>query len=340
MIDAQPEATPLTPQEQHVRRAHLTVCLTLLALLAAAYLTTATLVADRLPQRVPVHFGVDGVADGWLDRWVALVAFGLLSLGLPLLLLVVFAVGQWWRGSSARFTSALVCAVAVGLVALFVALLWSVADATTEVTLSAWFLLGPLALAVVAGLLVSLVLPPSLPQPEPVVAQPLDIAPSDRVSWFGRASSSQPLVLALLAGVLVVVGALHLLGEDGVVVINRFRNRHEVAVGQREGVGKATVLTLQPQQGARAAMGAEASEAQVAFAANGVDGPDDALPRQFPWIVAVDRFHHADELMPQHAAMGVGSHGRVSIECRNPQPQWPDNRLARPCLGSGMAGRK
>ena len=112
MIDAQTETTPLTPEEQHVRRAHLTVCLTLLALLAAAYLTTATLVADRLPQRVPVHFGVDGVADGWLDRWVALVAFGLLSLGLPLLLLVVFAVGQWWRGSSARFTSALVCAVA------------------------------------------------------------------------------------------------------------------------------------------------------------------------------------------------------------------------------------
>lgn len=213
MIDAQPEATPLTPQEQHVRRAHLTVCLTLLALLAAAYLTTATLVADRLPQRVPVHFGVDGVADGWLDRWVALVAFGLLSLGLPLLLLVVFAVGQWWRGSSARFTSALVCAVAVGLVALFVALLWSVADATTEVTLSAWFLLGPLALAVVVGLLVSLVLPPSLPQPEPVVAQPLDIAPSDRVSWFGRARSSQPLVLALLAGVLVVVGAVVATGE-------------------------------------------------------------------------------------------------------------------------------
>lgn len=208
MIDAQTETTPLTPEEQHVRRAHLTVCLTLLAVLAAAYLTLATLVADGLPHRVPVHFGLDGAADGWLDRWVALVAFGLLALGVPTLLLAVFALGQWWRGSSARFTSAVVCAVAVGLVTLFAALLWTVAEATTEVRMSAWLLLGPLALAVVTGLLVAALLPPALPQPEPVVAEPLEIAPSDRVSWFGRADSPQPLILALLGAVLIVVVAV------------------------------------------------------------------------------------------------------------------------------------
>lgn len=217
MIDAQPDTTALTPKEQHVRRAHLTVCLTLLAVLAVAYLAVVLRVIDSLPGRVPVHFGVDGVADGWLDRRVAVVAFGLLSVGLPLLLLVVFAAGQWWRGSSARFISALVCAVAVGLVTLFSALLWSAAhgtwlmtqpglDGMAEVRMSAWLVLGPLVVAVAVGLLVALVLPPSLPQPEPVVAEPIEIAPSDRVSWFGRAHGSQPLTLVLLAGVLLVVG--------------------------------------------------------------------------------------------------------------------------------------
>ena len=220
MIDAQTPTSTLTPEERRVRRAHLTVCLTLLAVVAAVYGGVAAAVAADLPARVPVHFGVDGVADGWLDRGVALVAFGLLALGIPALLLVVFALGQWWRGSSARFTSAVVCAVAVGLVTLFAALLWSAADAggldllegsadgTAEVRMSAWLLLGPLVLAVVAGLLVAALLPPALPQPEPVVVEPLAIAPSDRVSWFGQANSPQSLILTLLAAVLVVVAAV------------------------------------------------------------------------------------------------------------------------------------
>lgn len=212
MIDAQTQTSTLTQEERRVRRAHLTACVGVLAAAAAAYLGVAVAVAGDLPAQVPVHFGLDGTADGWLGRWTAVAAFGLLAVGVPALLLVVFAAGQWWRGSSARFISAVVCAVAVGLVALFTALLWSAADAGGLVRMSAWHVLGPLALAVVTGILVAALLPPALPQPEPVVAEPLPITPSDRVSWFGRADSPQSLILTLLAAVLVVVAAVLLTG--------------------------------------------------------------------------------------------------------------------------------
>ena len=124
------------------------------------------------------------MSDGWLARDVALVAFGCFGLGLPVLLLVVFAAGQWWRGSSARLTSALVTGLAAGLVALFAHLLWSqrgLGD-TTGLRLGAEGVLWPVAAAVVVGVLTAVVLPPALPQPEPVSVEPLEIAPSDRVS--------------------------------------------------------------------------------------------------------------------------------------------------------------
>lgn len=216
MTDAQPRTPTLTRQEQRVRRAHLVACCALLAVLAVGYLAVAALVASDLPAQVPVHFGVDGVADGWLDRGIALVAFGLVGLGLPVLLLVIFAAGEWWRGSSARFVTALVCGVAVGLVAMFAWLLWSAAggaglDALRsgpdagEVRMSPWLLLGPLAVAVGVGLVVAALLPPPLPQPIPERVEPLAISPSDRVSWFGRARSAQSVLLALLAAVMLVV---------------------------------------------------------------------------------------------------------------------------------------
>lgn len=84
---------------------------------------------------------------------------------------------------------------------LFAALLWSAADGAglslleggpegvAEVRMGAWLLVGPLVLAVATGILVTALLPPALPQPAPVAAEPLEIAPSDRVSWFGRAEA-------------------------------------------------------------------------------------------------------------------------------------------------------
>ena len=204
----------LTPQEQRVRRAHLGVTAAVLAVCAAVYVAVVALVAGDLPARIAVHFGVDGASDGWLGRSVALVSFGVFAIGLPALLLVVFAAGQWWRGASARLTSALVTGLAAGLVALFGYLLWSqrgLAD-TTDLRLGAWALLWPLAAALGVGLLTAAVLPPALPQPDPVSVEPMEITASDRVSWFGTVRSSQVMIWALLGGVLAVVVATLLSG--------------------------------------------------------------------------------------------------------------------------------
>lgn len=204
----------LTPQERRVRRAHLGVTAAVLVVCAATYLAAVLLLAGDLPERIAVHFGIDGVSDGWLGRGVALVSFGVFAVGLPALLLVVFAAGQWWRGASARFTSALVAGLAAGLTSLFVHLLWSqrgLAD-TTDLRIGVWTMLWPLAAALGVGLLTAAVLPPALPQPEPVTVEPIEIAPSDRVSWFGQVRSSQVMVWALLGGVLAVVVATLLSG--------------------------------------------------------------------------------------------------------------------------------
>lgn len=209
MTRTQPEHLRRDPEEQRVQRAHLAVSSSVVAVVAATYLGVVVLLAPDLPGRLAVHVGLDGTSDGWLDRPVALVTFGLIGIGLPVALLVVFAAGQWWRGSSARATTALVGALSAGLVTLFVVLLWSQRglEEATEVRLSVWMVLWPLVAALGAGLLVAALLPGNLPQPEPVLAEPLQIAPSDRVSWFGQMRSAQPLVLVLLAAVLLVVGA-------------------------------------------------------------------------------------------------------------------------------------
>lgn len=210
-----------TPQERHVRRAHLTVTATVVAVCGVTYLAVVALLAGDLPSRIAVHFGLDGVSDGWLGRGVALVSFGAFAVGLPALLLVVFATGQWWRGASARFTSALVSGLAAGLVALFVHLLWSqrgLVD-TTDLRLSAWGVLWPLAAALGAGLLAAAVLPPALPQPDPITVEPLEITPTDRVSWFGTVRSSQAMIWALLAGVGTVVVATLLSGLWGLWLV-------------------------------------------------------------------------------------------------------------------------
>lgn len=213
MTQTQPDLE-LTHEEERVRRAHLRVGAGLLAVVAAAYLAVVALVAADLPDRLAVHFGTSGAADGWMDRTVALVSFGLVGLGLPVLLLAVFAAGQWWRGSSARATTAFVSGLCAGLVALFVLLLWSQRglEGTADVRLDPATALWPLAVALVAGLLAAALLPRNLPQPEPAPVEPISVAPSDRVSWFGRASSSQTLMLVLLGGVLAVALATLLSG--------------------------------------------------------------------------------------------------------------------------------
>lgn len=197
----------LSEDERRVRRAHLLVCAALLVVSAVAYAGVVALVAGDLPGELAVHFGVDGVADGGMGRGVALVTFGLMAVGLPGLLLAVFAAGEWWRGASARSISALVSGLSAGLVALFVHLLWTQRglEDTDGLQMSAWMLLWPLVVGVGVGLLAAALLPRPLPQPEPELVDPLVITPGDRVSWFGQARTSQPVLWLLLGGVLAVV---------------------------------------------------------------------------------------------------------------------------------------
>lgn len=202
---------PLAPEERRVRRAHLAVTLVLLAACAVVYLGGVLLTIGDLPRRLAVSFGADGRADGLMSTPLALLVFGVVALGVPALLLTMAVTGQWWRGSSARVTSAFVSGLACGLVALFVHLLWSQQGLVDplQARLLPMAAVWSIAVALAVGLLVAAVLPRPLPQPGPVVAEPIDLAPSDRVSWFGRAVTSRA-VGTVLAGVVLLVLVLML----------------------------------------------------------------------------------------------------------------------------------
>lgn len=205
---------PLTPQEARTRRAHHLLPGAVIAAAAVAYLVVVAVVAGDLPVRTATHYGLDGVPDDSMATPVALTFFGLFAVGLPLLLLVVFASGQWWRGASAKVVSGIVSGLAVFLVALFGGLLWTQRGLTVaaEARLSPWVALGALGAGLLVGLAVALLLPPTLPQPEPVGASPMVIPPTDSVSWFGHARSTDAVLWSLLAGALVVVVAALLTG--------------------------------------------------------------------------------------------------------------------------------
>lgn len=201
----------LTAEEVRVRRAHLVVAATVLTVCAAAYVSAAVVLAGELPVRVATHFGVDGAPDDWMSRGAALWVGGLVAVGLPLLLLVTAAAGQWWRGVSSRVATAFIAGIAVFLATLFVLLyaaqrgLTDGADARVGPSIFLW----AVGAAVLVGLLVAAVLPRPLPQPEPVLPEALEVRPSDAVVWFGRARPSHG-VLGLLLGIVALVALVAL----------------------------------------------------------------------------------------------------------------------------------
>ncbi|AXH97441.1 DUF1648 domain-containing protein [Ornithinimicrobium avium] len=200
-----------TTQEVRVRRSHLLVATGVLVLCAVAYVVLAAVLAGDLPERVATHFGADGVADGWMSRGAALIVGGLVCVGVPLVLLVVAAVGQWWRGRSARAVTAFVGALGVWLLALFAQLFASQRGLPdpTSARLDPMALLWALGAALVVGAGLALVLPRALPQPEPLTPEAMEIGPTDAVSWFGRAHLSHEVLLLVLGtlGLLSVVTA-------------------------------------------------------------------------------------------------------------------------------------
>lgn len=208
-------AEPLTPEEARVRRAHVLVVTGLLVGCAVVYALAVALTAGQLPDPLATHFGVDGRADGWMPLTVALVLQGLLVVGLPGLLLVMMAAGQWWKGGSARLSSSFVAGLAGGLTALFVhlVLLQSGLPDAADARLSPMTLVWAVGAGLLVGLAARAVLPANLPQPPPVVAEPITIAPSDRVSWFGRAVPGRAVAI-VLGGTAVVMVVLALVVQN------------------------------------------------------------------------------------------------------------------------------
>lgn len=191
------------------RRMHLTVTGGVTLVTAVVYLGVAAITAGELPATMATHFGLSGAADGFMRTPLALLFQGVAVIGVPLALLVLFAVGRWWLGEGARLVSALVSGLGAGLTAMFVAITLRHVGITDPATVALDWRVAALALgvgAVVAGF-AGLVLPPALPRPVQPAVEPLAIAPSDRVSWLGRAHLGRALLVVLALSVVVVAGA-------------------------------------------------------------------------------------------------------------------------------------
>ena len=195
--------------EEHARRMHLLVTMGVTALATLVYLTVVVLTLPDLPGTMATHFGVTGTADGFMRTPLALLVQGIAVIGVPLALLVVFGVGQWWRAEGARHLSALIAGLSAGLTTLFVMITVRHVGIEDPATVSVDWLTGALTLGIgaVVAILAALILPPALPRPPAAPVEPLRVAPSDRVSWFGAAHTSRAALIVLGIGVIVLAGS-------------------------------------------------------------------------------------------------------------------------------------
>lgn len=200
--------TPSTT-DRRVRRAHLLTTVLVTAVCGVALLLTMLLVAGDLPDRLATHFDLSGTPDDDMSRGMALTMFGLVGIGLPALLIGVFAATEWWRGEGARAFSGFLAGLPVGVTALFVGLVLANRGANVpgEVRLSPWVVLLALGLAVVVGVVVTLLVPRGLPQAVPKTVTPVVLSTTERASWFGRVEMGRLPMLVMAAGVLVMVVA-------------------------------------------------------------------------------------------------------------------------------------
>jgi MFS family permease len=195
-----------TSTQRRVGRTHLVLTGAVTALSALVLLGAMLIWAGDLPGRLATHFDLGGVADDSMATGLALPLFALVAIGLPVLLIALFAATQWWRGERARLFAGFLAGLPVGLVALFLAILHANrgAGGAEQVRLSPWLSLLALGAALVVGTVVAVLAPRGVPrEPAPAVT-PLELAPGERASWFGRATSSTTVMLALLASVVVV----------------------------------------------------------------------------------------------------------------------------------------
>lgn len=201
--------TDRTMTEARVQRAHLGLTTGVAALSGVALLVLMAVSVGDLPDQLATHFNFSGQADGHLPRWVALVLFAVLAIGTPALVILVFAALKWWCGSGARAFSGFLAGLAVSMSVSFGGIILANRGAASpaEVHLGGWVLPIALAAGIVVGVIVALVLPQGLPPQASAPVSPVELAPTERASWFGRARSGTGLLAVLAVAMLVLVVA-------------------------------------------------------------------------------------------------------------------------------------
>jgi hypothetical protein len=186
-----------------------------LAVLAAAWLTVASF-ADRLPDRVAVHWSTDGP-----NGTGSLAGFLVVGLGVP----AVVAVGCWlvavlagWGSTTRRICVGVAVGMAVGFAVIVVGALGvqkGLADGMGAPRIDGVIVLA-IAAGVVTGIGASLLSPKDLPQPTharvPAEAPRLDLAPGARAVWTRTVSGrSIAVVVGVTCAVLLVLAVVLLL---------------------------------------------------------------------------------------------------------------------------------
>lgn len=199
-------ATP--PIQARIRRTHLGVTSGAVLLSAIAYLAVVLATLGGLPARMAVDFDLAGEAQRYLPTPAVLALFGVIGIGLPVLLLLVFRAGEWWRGERARTVSGLLAGLPAGLATLLGGLVLAHADVPEPSAVTFGGRVGLLAagVGVVVGVACAAVVPRALPQPAPPAVVPVPLGPTDRASWFGRARMDGASKTAVLAAAAVVAG--------------------------------------------------------------------------------------------------------------------------------------
>lgn len=117
-------------------------------------------------------------------------------------------------------------------------------------------------------------------------------------------------------------------GEDGLVVVNVGGDFQEIADGKGEIVGEAAVAAGDAQDGAAATVFHEAFAAHVAFAADAVDGADDAFAEPGLIAAGTEGFDAADEFVTEDAGEEHVAFNQFQVGSADAHAQGADERFA------------
>lgn len=160
------------------------------------------------PDRIAVHWALDGTPDGFAAPWVFVVGMAVLALALSLTFgLILFASEGDGPTVVRRILAAVALWLAVFLTVLSGWILFAQREGTAREPLWQGLLLA-FGTAAVVGLAAILLAPPAVAvAPSAHAAEPLPLAPGERAVWVGRTRLATPGLVAISTGVVVALGA-------------------------------------------------------------------------------------------------------------------------------------